>query len=126
MATHNILGSWGERLAREHLLRQGYTIVDSNVKIGHNEIDFIATFRNRIIFVEVKTRSDDFADPLDAIDSKKIIRLCRAADAYIQAYSIPHDPQFDVIIIIGNPLATDTTPKITHIPDAFRPPLSKF
>lgn len=71
MATHNILGSWGEKLAREHLLRQGYTIVDSNVKIGHNEIDFIATFRNRIIFVEVKTRSDDFADPLMPSTLKK-------------------------------------------------------
>ncbi|MCM1484094.1 MAG: YraN family protein [Muribaculaceae bacterium] len=122
MAEHNIIGARGERIAREYLIKQGYTIVDTNVSIGNYEIDFIAMHGSRILFVEVKTRSNPMADPIEAIDEKKIKRLCRAADTYIRAYDIPHEPQFDVITILipeGN-----GAPEIEHYPDAFRPPLS--
>ena len=123
MARHNETGSRGERLAREHLLTLGYTIIDTNVKIGHYEIDFVSMHGSRIVFVEVKTRSSDISDPTDAIDERKMRRLCIAADSYIRTYDIPHEPQFDVITIIDSP-DTGKEPVLEHFPDAFRPPLS--
>lgn len=120
MARHNQLGQWGEQLAREHLRRQGYTVCGQNVKIGNYEIDFIATKDDRIAFCEVKTRSTDLVDPLEAVDRRKQSRLVRAADEYLRANRIRHLPQFDIITIIGTP---ETGHRLEHIPDAFFPPL---
>lgn len=119
MAESNRLGAWGEQVAREHLLVQGYAITAQNVRIGGVEIDFIATKDNRICFVEVKTRSSDFVDPLETIDERKRSRLARAADSYMRGCDIPLEPQFDLIFIIGTPERFT----LEHIPDAFYPPL---
>lgn len=120
MAKHNDIGQWGESIARDYLVARGYAILDSNVHVGHKELDIVAIKGNRIIFVEVKTRSDKFIDPAGTIDSKKINRIVRAADSFIRSHKIPHEAQFDIIIIIGTPEGDHT---IEHIPDAFMPPL---
>ena len=121
MADHNRLGTWGEDLAREYLIAQGYSIVDLNMRMGHKEVDLVAQKGTRIIFVEVKTRSTDFVDPLDAVDQKKIRRMVRVADAYVGQLAHPFEPQFDIITIVGTP---ETGHRLTHYPDAFMPPLS--
>lgn len=120
MAAPNKLGQWGESVAREYLLRQGYAIGAENSKWGGVEIDFIAMKDNRICFVEVKTRSTDFVDPLEAVDSRKRSRMVRAADSYMRAFNIPFEPQFDIILVVGNP----EDYRIEHIPDAFFPTLN--
>ena len=51
MAQHNQLGKWGEQIAREHLLTQGYAIDCVNTRIGAVEIDFIARKDDGIGFV---------------------------------------------------------------------------
>ncbi len=122
MARHNELGKWGEQLAVDLLVTKGYAIVERNWRAGNLEVDIVAMKDNRIVFVEVKTRSSGFVDPLDAIDRRRISRIVRAANSYVKAYNIPHEVQFDVIIIIGAPEGGDT-PQIEHIPDAFLPPL---
>lgn len=122
MARHNELGKWGEQLAVDLLVTKGYAIVERNWRAGNLEVDIVAMKDNRIVFVEVKTRSSEFVDPLDAIDRRRVSRIVRAANSYVKAYNIPHEVQFDVIIIIGTPEGGDT-PQIEHIPDAFLPPL---
>ncbi|MCM1076506.1 MAG: YraN family protein [Bacteroides sp.] len=121
MAEHNDLGQWGEMVAREYLLTQGYAIGGENMRIGGVEIDFIAMRDDVVCFVEVKTRSNDFTDPADAIDSRKRTRLVKAADTYVRAYNIQLEPRFDFILIIGTP----DSYRIEHIPDAFLPTLSR-
>lgn len=121
MARHNIIGFWGETIAKEYLITEGYSILETNKHIGHKEIDIIATKGNRIAFVEVKTRSTPFTDPIEAVDQKKIKKITLAADSFMRAFNIRHEPQFDIITIIGNPESGHT---LTHYPDAFMPPLS--
>lgn len=123
MARHNQVGSWGENLAREYMLKQGYAIVEQNLVIGKNEIDFVAMKDDKIVFFEVKTRSTSFTNPADAVDIKKMSRLAKAADAYIRARDIIHEPQIDIISVIGTPEASRDSIAIEHIPDAFRPPI---
>lgn len=121
MALHNELGAWGEQVAREFLLTQGYAIGYQNFKIGKVEIDFIARKGDRICFVEVKTRkADTYDDPLDAVDQKKRVRMTRAADKFIRQFNIPLDPQFDIITIVGDPADY----RIDYYPDAFFPILN--
>lgn len=120
MARHNETGQWGEDLACEKLITEGYAINQRNFRIGHYELDIIAMKGNRIVFVEVKTRSNPDSDPIEAIDSKKIMRMTRAANAYVTAYDIPHEVQFDIITIVGTP----DDYKLEHIPDAFFAPLT--
>lgn len=118
MATHNLLGKWGENIAVEHLIRSGYAIVERNWRMHHYEIDIIATKGARLVFIEVKTRSsaDDY-NPLDAVDSRKKAKLIAAANQYIISRDLPHEVQYDIITIIGEPHAY----QLDHIPDAFIP-----
>lgn len=120
MAQHNETGQWGEELACEKLITDGYAICQRNFRIGHYELDIIAMKGNRIVFVEVKTRSNPDSDPIEAIDNKKIMRMVRAANTYVTTFDIPHEVQFDIITIVGTP----DNYTLEHIPDAFMAPLT--
>lgn len=119
MAEHNELGKWGEGIAVEILTAAGYAIRETNWRLSHYEIDIIATKGDRMIFVEVKTRSSDFVDPVDAVDKRKMAFMVRSANAYMQHYDLPYEVQFDIIAITG----TQENYTVEHIPDAFYPPL---
>ena len=72
MAIHNITGKEGEELARRYLEANDYLILETNWRIGHLEADIIAYKDNRIVFVEVKTRSEGMiARPMEAVDRQK-------------------------------------------------------
>lgn len=120
MSRHNELGEWGEQIAREYLVSQGYTVLDKNTHIGHKEIDVVAIKGIRMIFVEVKTRTSGIEDAVEAVDSKKVRRIVRAADVFMQQYSAPYEYQFDIIAIAVKP---DGTYDLEHLSDAFFPPL---
>ncbi len=47
---------FGEGLACDFLVKNGYVIFARNVKTGYKEIDIIATNKELTVFVEVKTR----------------------------------------------------------------------
>lgn len=120
MARHNQIGEWGEQVCREYLTARGYAVMEHNVHMGHKELDIVAMKGDRIIFVEVKTRSTDLTDPAEAIDRRKISRIVSAANSFLTSHEYPHEAQFDVMIVIGTP---GTGYSIEHIPDAFMPPL---
>lgn len=122
MARHNELGKWGEALAVELLVTQGYAIAAQNWRSGNKEIDIIAFKDNFVVFVEVKTRGTDFVDPVSAVDRRRMMRMVSAADTYVRTYNIPHDVRFDVITVVGSPEAPDQV-KVEHFVDAFLPPL---
>ena len=122
MAEHNETGRWGERVACNFLVGKGYAIKETNWRMTPYEIDIVAMKGNRIVFVEVKTRSDDFLDPTDAVDKRKMANMTRAANAFVNHYDIPHEVQFDIITITGD----QENYKIEHYPDAFYPPLRSY
>ncbi len=122
MAEHNETGRWGERVACNFLVGKGYAIKETNWRMPPYEIDIVAMKGNRIVFVEVKTRSDDFLDPIAAVDKRKMANMTRAANAFVNHYDIPHEVQFDIITITGD----QDNYKIEHYPDAFYPPLKSY
>lgn len=122
MAVHNDVGSWGENIAVEYLIKKGYAIVETNWRLHHYEIDIVARIGTRIVFVEVKTRSSAAHDPLRAVDRRKMMRMARAANTYVLSRDVPLEVQFDIITIVG----TKTDYVLEHIADAFLPPLQTY
>ncbi|MCU0473467.1 MAG: YraN family protein [Bacteroidales bacterium] len=120
MAESHNLGKKGEELAVEHLKKSGYKILNRNWKAGKPEVDIIAENKDFIVFVEVKTRSEDFQmHPVTAVTQEKQRSLVFCADTYIKRYNITKECRFDVITVIKGPDSN----KIDHIEDAFYPTL---
>jgi putative endonuclease len=106
----------GEQYACTHLVEQGYEILEKNWRHGKDEVDIIATKDGLIIFVEVKTRSNDYAgEPHMAVGPKKQRFLIRAADAYMKSLDEEKEARFDVAGIIMNSKKTE----LTYVEDAF-------
>ena len=114
-----IVGDFGELLARRYLVGKGYEIVATKVKSSYQEIDIIARYKNKMIFVEVKTRTSDMLGEADeAMDIKKIKNLKKA----IQDYALVNNYDFDdtrgdlVAIMIDK---TKKIANIKHYKDVF-------
>lgn len=122
MARHNELGKWGEQLAIDRLVDDGFAILHRNWRMGHLEIDIIARKDATVVFAEVKTRAEKDLDPLEAVDKRKIAHMVRAAEAYLKAKDWPYQVRFDLFAINGSP--DDYT--LEYIPDAFYPPLRTY
>lgn len=97
------LGYRGEGIARRHLQRCGYRILVRNYRALGAEIDLVAFEAGRLVFVEVKARTDGEAGvPQEAVDEHKRERIRRAADAYVTARRAQAiATRFDVIAITG-------------------------
>lgn len=123
------VGARGEREAAAYFKKLGFKILERNYRASHYEIDLIAENRDRIVFVEVKSRScvspDDmpYGRPALAVTRDKQRFILYAAKAYMRAHpEIKKQPRLDVVEIYF-----DTEPevkkkkvlKINHIPNAF-------
>ena len=106
-------GENGEILAQEFLKTKGYSILFTNWRHKHSEIDIIAQDGKVAVFVEVKTRNNAaFGNPEDFVDKNKMKKMHQAADAYIEQFDWQGELRFDIIAIEKNNV-------ITHFEDAF-------
>jgi len=120
------LGARGERLAGRTLKRKGMKILARNYRCPSGEIDIIAldrstrreSGRETIVFVEVKTRSDDsYNAPESSVDARKRRRIRKAARYYLRHYPTDqHAVRYDIVSIVA---PGDAKPRIKHICGAF-------
>jgi len=116
LAQHNELGKDGEKMAVGFLIRNGYTIRETNYRFHKAEVDIIAQKGDVLAVVEVKTRSTDyFGDPQDFVKPKKIKLLVGAIDDYVIKHDLDVEVRFDIIGIIKNAKGT----RLEHLEDAF-------
>lgn len=108
------LGCFGENLAKNFLIRRGYKIIAGNVRIGHCELDIIASYKKELVFVEVKTLSSEKIGPADeALKSRQIKNLKRAMSIYCwQQHHNPEKARLDFISVDLNRAAK--TAKLKH------------
>ena len=112
-------GDKGEQIAVEFLKNKGYDILHRNFVASGNELDIVAFdySTNQIVFVEVKTLSDDcFQMPYQEVNMKKQKKIIRAANSYLIRYNIDKEARFDVISIVKR---ENADPQIEHIISAF-------
>ena len=119
-------GVIGERLARRHLERAGYEILDQNFRTRHGELDLVAADDRGIVFCEVKTRvsgSGGPPSPFDSIGAGKRRRLRRMATEWLSHSDRARWPRgagelrFDAIGIRLGP--TDEVLELEHLENAF-------
>ncbi len=110
--------------AAKMLEKKGFTIVEHNWRMGHLEMDLIATNKQEIVFVEVKARTTTFGGilPEEYVDENKKRRMVAAANAYIKYRKIEKEPRFDIIGILVNPNTNEVTYR-RHLENAFLPRL---
>ena len=123
------IGRIGERLAVKYLKKHRYKILEKNIHLSHNEVDIIATDKDYLVFVEVKTRSVDdndayspYGTPASAVTAAKQKRTVSAARSYILKNSKSKhsrkQPRMDVIEVYLSKTSHKLI-KLNHITDAF-------
>lgn len=98
------IGSKGEDIACEYLLKNGYEIVERNKHFSKFcEIDIIAKFKGKYIFIEVKTRkTNSFGAPIEAITRTKYNNIKTGVLSYSKQNDIKNF-QIDAIGITLEP-----------------------
>ena len=120
MAQPCTVGKLAEELACRYLERGGYVVRERNWRISNTiEIDIIAQMGDVIVFCEVKARDKSGGDPVEAVDSRKRIKMVKAADVYLNMLDGYYDYRFDIFSIVYD--GNFQNPEIEHIPDAFMP-----
>src|SRR5690348_10199438 len=102
METTTARGRRAEHLAVSYLTGAGYRIVARNYRCEGGELDLVAWEQDILCFVEVRARgSDAFGDPLETIDRRKILRVARAARAFLGELTSPWpEMRFDALGIL--------------------------
>jgi putative endonuclease len=100
-------GQRAERRALWHYRLRGYRILGANVWVAGYELDLIVRRGRRLIFVEVKSKTDGrFGRSEGMVNAHKQQRLIRAADAWLarnhDCRSL--DISVEVIAVDGNEL----------------------
>jgi putative endonuclease len=110
------LGIEGEEAAVRFLKKKGYKIVSRNFRSPVGEMDIIAEEGDTLVFVEVKTRTDDsFGHPFEAVTRTKREKLRKVALSYLKHSRQEAASRFDVLSIERD----GDSYRIEHIKDAF-------
>lgn len=109
------LGKKGEDFAIAFLKEKGYELQTRNYRYKKGEIDSIWKIDNKLIFVEVKLRSnDDFGLPEEMVGTSQQSLILQTAENYILETNWEGNIRFDIIAILN----TKKT-QIEHFEDAF-------
>lgn len=124
LPSHLVLGASGERCARRFLESQGLVFLVRNFRSPRGEVDLIFRTRcgDRLVFVEVKTRSDVDPDrnPTHWVRWKQRGRMVRAALDYLRKLGNPAVfIQFDMIEVHAD---GQSDWPVRHVPGAFQLP----
>ncbi|MBX4191702.1 MAG: YraN family protein [Candidatus Doudnabacteria bacterium] len=100
------IGARGEKLVEQKYLDQGFKLLERNYIFPHGkqigELDLIFQKDKEIVFVEVKTRSNDrYGGPFEAVDGNKQRRLVHTAKLYLQLHPkfLEYDYRIDVAAV---------------------------
>ena len=98
-----LLGRNGEKLAANYLKKLGYKILKTNYRTPFGEADIVCEFKNKIVFVEVKTRSNlSYGTPAEAVNYKKQQKYRDIALYYVKCNNLEDkEISFSVIEVLG-------------------------
>ena len=113
------VGIEGESLACARLESLGYHIIERRYRSRFGEIDIVADDAGTVVFVEVKTKTNDnFGDPVEEVTAQKQRQIASMGQEYATYRCPPNMPcRFDVVAVD----LSVVPPKITVYQDAFRP-----
>ena len=107
------IGKIGEDLASKYLEDAEYTIIERTFMARQGEIDIIAKDKKELVFIEVKTRTNDmYGKPIEAVNMQKQKHLLNTIKYYLYSKHLENEfVRIDVIEVYFN----NDTYKINHI-----------
>ena len=121
MAKHNELGVLGEKVAVKFASEKGYKILETNWRHRRAEIDIIAMDGEVLVFIEVKSRSNDsHGRPESFVDDKKQRLMADGASVYMEKIGHEWEVRFDIISVFFH---NEVYQSVDHFKDAFFPGL---
>ncbi|MBQ8204058.1 MAG: YraN family protein [Clostridia bacterium] len=91
------IGKKGEEKVADYLKSKGYIILKRNYKDSYGEVDIIAQNEEYIVFVEVKTRSENaIVSGFEAVNSKKQRLIKNEALMFTKRLKTELTPRIDV------------------------------
>jgi len=93
------IGKYGEEQATKYLCSKEYKIIERNFECKQGEIDIIALDKKELVFVEVKTRTDNmYGEPAEAVTNLKIKHLQNTIEYYLYVRNLENENvRIDVI-----------------------------
>lgn len=107
-------------MVAEYLKSQGYTVIKRNYKDRYGEVDIIAEDCENLVFVEVKTRSENaIVSGLDAVDEKKKRLIKNEAVMFTKRLKTDLEPRVDVAEVIVSVVDGKEVWKLNYIKNAY-------
>ena len=113
-------GAVAEEAAVQHLIQNGYQILDRNWRCRSGELDITAEKDGVLVFIEVRSRSSSgrFGTPSESVDQRKVLQVRSTAEHYLHLKKQHgRSIRFDVIAVMLN--ADLSAASVEHIPNAF-------
>ena len=101
-ARNQAIGSYGERVAADHLRSLGMVMLAANWRCRYGEVDLVARDGTALVFCEVKTRSGtSHGTPVEAVTGRKAARLRRLAAHWLEIHDVrPSAVRIDVVSVL--------------------------
>ncbi len=99
---NKIIGNYGEEEAAKFLKKNKYKIIEKNYSCKFGEIDIIAKDKNILVFVEVKSRTNEkYGAPALAVNYYKQKNIIKTAKYYIMKNKLQNEfCRFDVVEVL--------------------------
>ena len=92
-----LLGKNGEKLVEKYVKKLGFKLLERNFRTPFGEADLIAQEGDELVFIEVKTRSNEaFGAPREAVGADKQKRYYKIAAYYGAKNGEEPNARFDV------------------------------
>lgn len=98
-------GAAGEIIAEMHMKKNGYKIIQKNYRTPDGEIDLIAEKNDMLVFIEVKTRTNQqYGLPEESINTARANRIRKVALCFLSDSkgNRNSDIRFDIISILAD------------------------
>lgn len=98
------IGKIGEDIASKYLEAEGYTIIERNFFARQGEIDIIARDKKELVFIEVKTRTNNlYGEPVEAVNIQKQKHLINTTKYYLYSKNLENEfVRLDIIEVYIN------------------------
>lgn len=96
-----VVGMIGEARAAEFLKRNGYRILEKNLRTSLGELDIVAKKKGITVFVEIKTRAtSSLGPPYLSVTRVKQQHIIRCALAYLKRHNLgDSDWRIDIVSV---------------------------
>lgn len=104
MAEHNNIGQIGENITKTFLMKQGFSLLETNYRTRYGELDIVAKKDKKLHFIEVKSikvRDLQYTDhlkvqPVDNLTQSKWSKFAISVETYLRHKSVPQETLWQI------------------------------